>query len=87
MKPASRLDIPLIYQVRSHVDYMVIGCVCKGGDTFSLAVLIDRGLVLCILSLISLFSFQCAIRAYVYAPLAQLVEHLTLNQGVPGSSP
>ena len=23
----------------------------------------------------------------VYAPLAQLVEHLTLNQGVPGSSP
>ena len=22
-----------------------------------------------------------------YAPLAQLVEHLTLNQGVPGSSP
>ena len=23
----------------------------------------------------------------VSAPLAQLVEHLTLNQGVPGSSP
>ncbi len=23
----------------------------------------------------------------MYAPLAQLVEHLTLNQGVPGSSP
>ncbi len=23
----------------------------------------------------------------VYAPLAQLVEHLTLNQGVQGSSP
>ena len=22
-----------------------------------------------------------------FAPLAQLVEHLTLNQGVPGSSP
>ena len=22
-----------------------------------------------------------------YAPLAQLVEHLTLNQGVPGSNP
>ena len=24
---------------------------------------------------------------YVYAPLAQLVEHLTLNQGVRGSNP
>ena len=24
---------------------------------------------------------------HVYAPLAQLVEHLTLNQGVQGSSP
>ena len=24
---------------------------------------------------------------FPYAPLAQLVEHLTLNQGVPGSSP
>ena len=23
----------------------------------------------------------------IYAPIAQLVEHLTLNQGVPGSSP
>ena len=31
-------------QVRSHEDYMVIGCVCKYGDVFSLAVLIDRGL-------------------------------------------
>ena len=24
---------------------------------------------------------------FLFAPLAQLVEHLTLNQGVPGSSP
>ena len=24
---------------------------------------------------------------FKYAPLAQLEEHLTLNQGVPGSSP
>ena len=44
MKPTSRLDIPLNNQVRSHEDYMVIGCVCKYGDVFSLAVLIDRGL-------------------------------------------
>ena len=27
------------------------------------------------------------IEAYGYAPLAQLEEHLTLNQGVQGSSP
>ena len=26
-------------------------------------------------------------RSKEHAPLAQLVEHLTLNQGVPGSSP
>ena len=26
-------------------------------------------------------------RVTIYAPLAQLVEHLTLNQGVQGSSP
>ena len=40
-------------------------------------------------SVSSLFSFQGAERALHkrYAPLAQLVEHLTLNQGVPGSSP
>ena len=31
----------------------------------------------------SLFSFEGA----VYAPLAQLVEQLTLNQWVPGSNP
>ncbi len=24
---------------------------------------------------------------HIFGPLAQLVEHLTLNQGVPGSSP
>ena len=32
-----------------------------------------------------LFSFQGVFERY--APLAQLVEHLTLNQGVQGSSP
>ena len=26
-------------------------------------------------------------KAFKNAPLAQLVEHLTLNQGVPGSNP
>ena len=64
---------------------------CKRGDTFSLAILIGRGLdhflgsyvyTISSSSLSTLFSFQG-----VYAPLAQLVEHLTLNQGVPGSSP
>ena len=43
-----------------------------------------------LLSLLSLFSFQGAWRLTLHllnAPLAQLVEHLTLNQGVPGSSP
>ena len=33
---------------------------------------------------VTLFGFEGAAR---YAPLAQLVEHLTLNQGVQGSSP
>ena len=33
-----------------------------------------------------LFSFQ-GVFENGYAPLAQLVEHLTLNQGVQGSSP
>ena len=28
-----------------------------------------------------------ALNCELYAPLAQLVEHLTLNQGVHGSSP
>ena len=69
---------------------------CKRGNTFSLAVLIGRGLDHNLLgsrlrkgfrtkSAFALFSFQ-GIRP-LYAPLAQLVEHLTLNQGVPGSSP
>ena len=59
---------------------------CKRREAFSLAVLIGRGLVqvfLGYLLLLALFSFQGA----KYAPLAQLVEHLTLNQGVQGSSP
>ena len=34
----------------------------------------------------TLFSFEGALEGKL-APLAQLVEHLTLNQGVPGSSP
>ena len=64
---------------------------CKRSDTFSLAILIGRGLDQClnllflILSTLSLFSFQGVFVGY--APLAQLVEHLTLNQGVQGSSP
>ena len=33
---------------------------------------------------VTLFGFEGAEQ---YAPLAQLVEHLTLNQGVQGSSP
>ena len=65
---------------------------CKRSDTFSLAILIGRGLDQCLnlfshyhfLSL-TLFSFQGVFKGY--APLAQLVEHLTLNQGVQGSSP
>ena len=35
---------------------------------------------------LTLFSFQ-GVFENGYAPLAQLVEHLTLNQGVQGSSP
>ena len=63
---------------------------CKRGDTFSLAILIGRGLdhinlVHFTFLIPSLFSFQGAQPRY--APLAQLVEHLTLNQGVQGSSP
>ena len=42
-------------------------------------------LLFLILSPLSLFSFQGVLKGY--APLAQLVEHLTLNQGVQGSSP
>ena len=63
---------------------------CKHGDMFSLAVLIGRGLdhkslfgqLIISLVLYSVLKVQKA-----YAPLAQLVEHLTLNQGVPGSNP
>ena len=62
---------------------------CKRGDTFSLAILIGRGLdhiySLVYYSFPPLFSFQGVFKGY--APLAQLVEHLTLNQGVQGSSP
>ena len=65
---------------------------CKRSDTFSLAILIGRGLDQCLnlfshcFSLpLTLFSFQGVFKGY--APLAQLVEHLTLNQGVQGSSP
>ena len=64
---------------------------CKYSNVFSLAVLIGRGLdhsswsrpyrFFAILNLYSVFSAQA------YAPLAQLVEHLTLNQGVRGSNP
>ena len=63
---------------------------CKYGDVLSLAVLIGRkldhfkGLLKCFEAL---FSFESAWEAEGNAPLAQLVEHLTLNQGVPGSSP
>ena len=60
---------------------------CKRGDAFSLAVLIGRGL--------DFVSFRSLLPSFVQfsgcvaqnAPLAQLVEHLTLNQGVQGSSP
>ena len=65
---------------------------CKRSDTFSLAILIGRGLDQCLNLLfrflplsLTLFSFQGVFEGY--APLAQLVEHLTLNQGVQGSSP
>ena len=66
---------------------------CKRGDTFSLAILIGRGLDQCLnlfshfFSLpLTLFSFQ-GVFENGYAHLAQLVEHLPLNQGVQGSSP
>ena len=39
--------------------------------------------------LLALFGFEGTLSIYspTYAPLAQLVEHLTLSQGVHGSSP
>ena len=73
---------------------------CKRGDTLSLRVLIGRGLDLLprflsireFLSNILPFASFSVLRVFLkatitFAPLAQLVEHLTLNQGVPGSSP
>ena len=63
---------------------------CKHGDVFSLRVLIGRGLDL-LLSLSSLFFLRLLQFSGFYliqfAPLAQLVEQLTLNQRVEGSSP
>ena len=75
----------------------LIGCVCKYSDVFSLAVLIGRGLdlnvsyVFRLLLKVQILFLYLVFRVYAlkmsYAPLAQLVEHLTLNQGVHGSSP
>ena len=67
---------------------------CKHGNMFSLAVLIGRGLDH--ISWLTPIAFhlhpfiQFSVRkpfSLKPAPLAQLVEHLTLNQGVPGSNP
>ena len=71
---------------------------CKRSDTFSLRVLIGRGLDL--LPNFSLFENILSLRfasfsvlrvflkaTITFAPLAQLVEQLTLNQRAPGSSP
>ena len=65
---------------------------CKRGDTFSLAILIGRGLdhinLVLFTFLYPIFvQFSGCRETPKYAPLAQLVEHLTLNQGVQGSSP
>ena len=70
---------------------------CKHGDMFSLPVLIGRGLDQVFIGLYllfypssSLFSFQSISlvrKSNTWAPLAQLVEQLTLNQRVLGSSP
>ena len=59
---------------------------CKRREAFSLAVLIGRGLVQVFLGFL-LLSLLYSVFRVRYAPLAQLVEHLTLNQGVQGSSP
>ena len=69
----------------------LIGLWCKHGDVFSLQVLIGRGLDLLLISLyasflLSLFNFEGSMLSN-NAPLAQLVEQLTLNQWVLGSSP
>ena len=38
-------------------------------------------------SVLRVYTLSSVLESYGHAPLAQLVEHLTLNQGVPGSSP
>ena len=76
----------------------LIGCGCKHSDVLSLAVLITRGLDLrgsrikatlkdTSRILYSVFRAHKASTDAPHAPLAQLVEQLTLNQRVPGSSP
>ena len=70
---------------------------CKRREAFSLAVLIGRGLDLksnfgkalkvCFPLIFPSFLysvFRALFQSLPFAPLAQLVEHLTLNQGVPG---
>ena len=65
---------------------------CKHGDVFSLRVLIGRGLDL-LLPRSSNYSFSLRLIQFSgfyliqFAPLAQLVEQLTLNQRALGSSP
>ena len=72
---------------------------CKRREAFSLRVLIGRGLIPYIVIIYEnyrLLVFRYSIlkeleihprEGVKLAPLAQLVEHLTLNQGVHGSSP
>ena len=60
---------------------------CKRSDAFSLAVLIGRGLDFAYFSSLLSPFVQFLGCVHENAPLAQLVEHLTLNQGVQGSSP
>ena len=67
----------------------LIGGRCKYSNVLSRPVLIGRGLDLeesssSFSEVEALFSSEGAVR---YAPLAQLVEQLTLNQRAPGSSP
>ena len=71
----------------------LIGQEWKRGNTCSGLILIGRGLDLNELGklgklerVVRLFSFEGA-KSIPYAPLAQLVEQLTLNQWVLGSSP
>ena len=70
----------------------LIGLRCKYGDIFSLQVLIGRGLDLLgflfitLISLYTLFGFQGFALIFKCAPLAQLVEQLTLNQWVQSSN-